>query len=213
MLSPALGTGTQQGSQLTLDVFSISVLLTPVGPREVIYPWAILLYARMESSGMERPCQDQMQSLHQEINNNNKNTFLGTSDALGVDKATSHVLPPSLYHQPHLLALRAQFGASTVLGEPVIWVFVHNTQPSFLLPWCSQPFLGSCAEFGCSSQCGGSMHLVVQASNPATEHQHPWGASGWIVGAHSTQGAEGKAEAPPKPSPSYCWKWGGTGLT
>lgn len=48
MLSLALGTGTQQGSQLTPDVFSISVLLTPVGPREVIYPWAILLYARME---------------------------------------------------------------------------------------------------------------------------------------------------------------------
>lgn len=49
MLSLALGTGTQQGSQLTPDVFSISVLLTPVGPREVIYLWAILLYARMEA--------------------------------------------------------------------------------------------------------------------------------------------------------------------
>lgn len=134
VLSPALGTGTQQGSQLTLDVFSISVLLTPVGPREVIYPWAILLYARMESSGMERPCQDQMQSLHQEINNNNKNTFLGTSDALGVDKATSHVLPPSLYHQPHLLALRAQFGASTVLGEPVIWVWICPQYPALFPP-------------------------------------------------------------------------------
>lgn len=57
------------------------------------------------------------------------------------------------------------------------------------------------------------MHLVVQASNPATEHQHPLGASGQVLGAHSTRGAEGKAEAPPKPSPSYWWKWGGTGLT
>lgn len=77
---------------------------------------------------MERPCQDQMQSLHQEKNNNN--TFLGTSDALGVHKATSHVLPPSLYHQPHLIALRAQFGASTVLGEPWIWAWILSTIPS-----------------------------------------------------------------------------------
>lgn len=67
-------------------------------------------------------------------NNSNTNTFLGTSDALGVDKATSHVLPPSLYHQPHLLALRAQFGASTVLGEPGIWVWICPQYPALFPP-------------------------------------------------------------------------------
>lgn len=121
VLSPALGTGAQQGSQLTPDVFNISVLFNSCRAK-----------GNHISVGNPLVCEDGGSLVWKDLvkircrvcTRKKTNTFLSTSSSVNTQSITSRVLPPSLYHQPHLVSLRAQVGASMVLGEPGIWGWI-----------------------------------------------------------------------------------------